>query len=171
MARHWLNAAVLLGLCGFGVALAAHRSPAPVSAPSDEIARLEQAFALDSGDAGAAQSLMRAYLERDTPGLAVSVVQRAPAAALATPASTDLASRALLGAGRATESLAVTRQIVNRCEAEGCDASLIARAARREQILTAMVEMGIEDADRDPAAVELALRRSTRQVRLAMVDQ
>lgn len=170
MARHWLNAAVLLGLCGFGAALSAHRSPGPVTAPSGDVARLEESFARDPGDASAAQALMRAYLENDAPGLAVSVVQRAPGAAFATPTSTDLASRALLGAGRATESLAVTRQVVSRCDGEPCDANLVARAARREQILTAMVEMGIEDADRDPAAVELALRRSTRQVRLAMAE-
>ena len=170
MARQWLNAAVLVGVCGLAAVFSAHRSASAVNGPSIDVASLESAVARDATDAKAVAALMRTYLEHDAPGLAVAVLQRSPDAALATPASSDLAARALLGAGRASESLSVTRQIVARCDRQPCDASLIARSARREQVLTAIVEMGIEDADSNPAAVELALRRSVRQVRLALND-
>ena len=130
MARQWLNAAVLVGVCGLAAVFSAHRSASPVAGPSAAVARLEQTVARDPGDAAAVAALMRSYLENGSPGLAVTVAQRAPAAALASPASSDLAARALVAAGHATEALAVTRQIVARCEDHACDASLVARASR-----------------------------------------
>lgn len=170
MARQWLNAAVLVGVCGLTAVFSAHRSASAVSGASVDVARLETAVALHADDPKAVSALMRSYLEHDAPGLAVTVLERSPAAAFATPQSSDLAARALLGAGRASESLTVTRKIVAECDRQPCDASLVARASRREQVLTAIVDVGIEDADCDPRAVELALRRSVRQVRLALND-
>ena len=115
------------------------------------------------------RALVQAYLDRDMPGLAVAVLSRSPAA-VTSPASSDLAARAYLGAGRATEALAMTKHVLSQCDASslGCEATLVARAARRASVLESMVEMGIEDAEKDPVGADLAMRRASRQVRIAM---
>lgn len=168
MAKHWINAAVLIGVAGLLAAGSARRGPSLVSAPADGVAQLEQTVARHPGDEHAVRSLMKVYLDRNEPGLAVAVAQRAPAAVVASATSTDLAARAYLGAGRASESLTLTRRALAQCAAESCDATMMARASRREQLLEAMQELGIEDADKNPEAVELAYRKSARTVRVAL---
>lgn len=171
MARQWINAGVVLGVTALVALSSSQRTPTLVSEAraGDPVAELERTVAHAPADGEAVRSLIKVYLERDAPGLAVTVASRSPGAAMATPASADLTARAYLGAGRATESLGVTRQVLARCEAqEPCEASLVARATRREQLLEAMVELGVEDADKNPEVVQLAYRKTARNVRVAL---
>ena len=62
----------------------------------------------------------------------------------------------------------MTRRALSLCAEQGCDASLVARSVRRENLLEAVIEMGIEDVTSNPEAAELAYRRTVRQVRVAM---
>jgi hypothetical protein len=171
MTMRWINAVVLLGVTGLLAIGAAHRTPElvmPKSAvPHDAVADLERAVAKHPSDGNAVRFLVQAYLDRDMPGLAVAVLQRSPAA-VRTPVEADLAARAYLGAGHATEALALSRQVLTTCDEGGCEATLVAHAARRAALLESMVEMGIEDADKDPEGASLAYRRSTRRVTIAM---
>ena len=171
MSLRWINAAVLLGVTSLLAAFATHRTPELVvpkgAAPGDATAELERAVAKHPGDGNSVRFLVQSYLDHDMPGLAVAVLQRSPGA-VRTPAEQDLAARAFLGAGHATEALLLSRQVLTACDEGGCDATTVARAARRTAVLESMVEMGIEDADKDPEGASLAYRRSTRRVTIAM---
>jgi hypothetical protein len=171
MARTWANALVLVGIASAVLLGATHRSPSLAhpqrqgGSPAHQA--LEERAARDPGDAPAAQALARSYLDRGDPGLAVAVLERSPSA-IDSASSADFAAVAYLNAGLGTASLSMTRKALDLCERQTCEASLIARAARREELLQAVLEMGVEDVTRHPEALELAYRRTVRQVRVAM---
>lgn len=169
MNKAWVFGALVLLVAGtFGMRMG-QRGALPVGegARGTELGALEAAVAHRPDDAEAVQRLMRAYMERGEPGSVLAVAQRSPVAAMATPASADLVARAHLGAGHATEALAVTTKVIAQCDVGACEGSLVARAMRRERLLETMVAMGIEDADKHPEAVEVAYQRSVRNVRFS----
>jgi hypothetical protein len=171
MAKPWANVVVLLGMAASVVVGASRRSPALVnqaSASSQRIESLENRAANQPGDVVAVQALVKTYLDQGAPGQAVAVLHRAPAAAFASPAASDLAATAYLNAGLGSASLSMTRRVLELCSEQRCDASLVARSVRREGVLEAVIEMGIEDVTSNPEAAQLAYRRTVRQVRVAM---
>jgi hypothetical protein len=169
--RTWLNLGVLMGVVGLITANAARPSPSRVVAgnQAQQLAVLEDAAAR-SPSAESLTPLVKAYLRDGRAGHAVAALERSPAAAVASPALADLASQAYVTTGRASHALVLARRTLDLCSESDrpCDMSLVSRAARREELLSALVEMGVEDPLMHPDAVELAQRRVVRQVRIAM---
>ena len=172
MSKHWMNGLMLLGIAGFAAANASQRTPERVISPSKNagMVTLEQAAALNPGDPQAVRPLVQSYLDQDAPGLAVAVLERAPRAAFASPSLGEIAASAYLSVGRSEDALVLTRHLLAQCDRDTapCEASFVLRNARREQVLTAIVDMGIKDPMQNPEAVALAYQRTVRQVRVAM---
>ncbi|MEZ4295476.1 MAG: hypothetical protein R3B70_10915 [Polyangiaceae bacterium] len=145
------------------------RARAPI-ATDTALASLESAAALQPS-ADSTSRLAGAYLERDQPGLACAVIEKAPAAVRSTPAVSHLYARALLHRGKVPEALAVARQVEASCaeslaESDGaCPAWLLARSARQLAFLEEMSAAGIEDPGLNPDGARAAYDRSARQVR------
>lgn len=115
--------------------------------------------------------LVSAYLERDQPGLASAVIEKAPPALRATPEISHLHARALLHRGRVREALAVARDVQSSCDRSisagdhDCPAWLVARSARQLAFLEEMLAAGIEDPGQNPEGARAAFDRSSRQIR------
>jgi len=172
MARGWLNAAVLLGLAALITVSASRRTPSLViekrGQALDEMTALENRVSINPDDQAAVLALARGFLNRGSPGLALAVLERSPSVAQGSATGADVAATALMNAGKNRQALAMTRQALALCEAGSCEASVAARAARREELLEAVLAVGIEDMDSDPEAVERAYHRALRRVQLAM---
>lgn len=130
-----------------------------------EMDRLETAAALRP-DADSVGALAGAYLDRDQPGLATAVLERAPRAVRERPEIGALEARALFHRGRAREALAVARSASDTCEAGGCAAWVVATTSRQVAFLEQVVAAGIEDPQANPSATRAAYERSTHEVRL-----
>lgn len=134
------------------------------------LAVLESDAALQPGAASTAK-LAAAYLERDQPGLASAVIEKAPPAVRATPEIAHLYARALLHRGKVPEALAVAREVQASCDVsissghKGCPAWLVARGARQLAFLEEMSAAGIEDPGQNPEGARAAFDRSSRQIR------
>jgi len=135
---------------------------------------LEDRAALAPG-ADTVGKLAAAYLERDQPGLASAVIEKAAPAVRATPEIAHLHARALLHRGKVPEALAMARQAESSCEATvdadahgrgACPAWLIARTARQLAFLEEMTAAGIDDPSSNPDGTRAAFDRSARKVRL-----
>jgi len=172
MARGWLNAAVLLGLSALITVSASRRTPSLViekrGQALEEMAALENRVSVNPDDQVAVLTLARGFLNRGSPGLALAVLERSPSVAQGSAAGADVTATALMNAGKNRQALAMTRQALALCEAGSCEANVAARAARREELLEAVLAVGIEDMDSDPEAVERAYHRALRRVQLAM---
>jgi hypothetical protein len=116
------------------------------------------------------RELAQAYLDARAPGLAVSLVERAPTSVRESAAVEHVYARALLDEGRAGDALAVERQVVATCTmVEGtCDTWLVASALRRVDILSELVAHGVEDAAANPEESAVAYMSATREARLAV---
>src|SRR4029078_9745062 len=79
----------------------------------------------------ATAALASAYLDRDQPGLATAVIEKAPRAVRERPEVAQLYARALFHRGHAREALAVARDASNACESASCPAWLVAKTARQ----------------------------------------
>ncbi len=144
---------------------------API-ATDTSLASLEERAAL-SPDADSVAKLASAYLDRDQPGLASAVLQKAPPAVQAAPEIAHLQARALLHRGKVPEALAMARQVEAACDASmesgeptrACPAWLLARSARQLAFLEEMSSAGIEDPGMNPEGARAAYDRSAREVR------
>lgn len=169
--RGWANLGVLVFVVGLVGVSAARQTPARIVARegAHRLAALEDAAA-SAPTAENLTPLVTSYLAEGRAGHAVAVLDRTPVVACESPALADLASQAYLTTGRASRSLALARRTLELCNGgnRACDMGLVARVARREELLGALVEMGVEDPLMNPEAVELASRRVSRQVRIAM---
>lgn len=148
--------------------LPAHaRSPIATDAG---LAALEADAALRN-DAASITKLAAAYLERDQPGLASAVIEKAPPAVRSRPEISHLHARALLHRGKVPEALAVARDVQATCDASisaggrVCPAWLVARSARQLAFLEEMHAAGIEDPGQNPDGARAAFDRSSRQIR------
>lgn len=169
MTRGWFNAVLLAGLSITAALGASQRTPSLVlGATTPGLAALEAQAARSPSDQEAVLRLSRAYLDRNAPGLALAVLDRSPAMLRASPAAIDVAATAQVRAGQNRRALASTRQALALCETQGCDGGLLARSARREELLEAAIAEGIEDVDANPDATERAYRKALRRVQLAM---
>lgn len=162
------NACVLAGIVwmsAFGPGLrAAQVMPSRVDV--GDLPTLE-ARAAHSPTALNISALAAAYLDRDQPGLAAAVIEKAPREVREQAEVTHLEARTLLRRGRVREALAVAEKAEARCAAPtdgACPAWLTAKASRQVAFLREVVAAGVDDPAADPAAVRAAFERSARQV-------
>jgi hypothetical protein len=129
------------------------------------VGALETEAALDPGSAAVAE-LATAYLERDQPGLASAVIEKAPRAVRERPEIAHLEARALFHRGRARQALALARDVQASCDGDRCAPWLVAKSTRHLAFLEEVVAAGIDDPELDRAATRAAYDRSAREVRL-----
>lgn len=141
------------------------------------IGSLETRAAAAPTDPTALRELAQAYLDSRQPGMAVGVIERAPAATRFEPTVDHLYARALLDQGRSADALAAEKRVLAACAAAestpatdtaACSTWLIASATRRAEIIEQLVQLGVEDANAHPEASSLAYHNATRQVSLSM---
>jgi hypothetical protein len=167
---------VLLGVSGlWAMSGTVSEESLLAGAEVDSLPRLEAVVASHPDDARETRALAQAYVEARQPGLAVALVERAPASV-----STDLPvrhayARALVDEGRGDEALAVERAVLAECEkwaegavpsAPGCDPVLFASATRRAEILQALIGLGVTDARAHPEETRIAYQNATREARV-----
>ena len=167
--RGW-NVAVLAAAGALWLVSGTQRERAVMATVTPEMGALEDEVAAKPGDAAAAKRLAQAYLDAQAPGLALAVIGRAPLHVRENPSVGHVYARALRDQGRALEALAAERQVLDGCAAteSACDASLIASATRRSEILEQLVQLGVEDAQAHPEASVVAYHNATREARLAL---
>src|SRR5262249_12528216 len=113
-----------------------------------DLAALEKDAALDPS-APSVVHLAAAYLDRDPPGLASAVIERAPEAVRARPEVAQAYARSLFARGHAREALAVARDARDACAAAeetspaDCPAWLMAKTTRQIAFLEEVVSAGI----------------------------
>lgn len=169
MARGWLNAMLLAGFSIVAALGASQRTPSLVlSEPAAQLTELEARVARAPEDQDAVLRLTQIFLEQNSPGLALAVLDRSPALLHRSAAAADLAATARLRTGQNRSALAMTRQALSLCERQGCDGVTVARNAHREELLEAALADGIEDVDANPEATARAYRKAVRRVQLAM---
>ncbi len=134
---------------------------------------LETQVAERPADPIAVRNLAQAYLDVRVPGLALNVIESAPALVRTEPIIDHLYARALLEQGRAVDALAAEQRVLDACEpgmdgVSRCDTWLLASATRRADIMRQLVELGVEDANAHPEASAVAYHNATREARLAV---
>jgi hypothetical protein len=135
-----------------------------------DISALETSASLSPTSENVA-ALATAYLDRDQPGLASAVLEKAPAEVQRAPEIGHLQARALFQRGRPREALATAREVQEICAspapgAPRCSSWLTAKTARQVAFFREVVSAGIEDPRADPAATLAAYDRSAREVRM-----
>jgi hypothetical protein len=168
MLRAW-NVVVLVAVSGLWLASGTQREKAVLEETPAGLEPLEAKVAAQPTDAVATRELAQAYLDAHSPGLALSVVEAAPVAVRHAPQVEHVYARALLDQGRANEALAAEHRVLATCDdGSSCDSWLIASATRRADILTQLVQLGVEDAQAHPEASAIAYHNATREARLAL---
>lgn len=177
--RVW-NVAVLAAAAAMWLATGT-RAAKPVfadDARSAQVRALEADVATHPSDAGKVETLAQAYLDNRAPGLAVSLVEGSPENVQSSPRVEHVYARALVEQGRNQEALVAERRVLDACGeldaaavAKGCDASMLASATRRADILDQLVTLGVEDAQAQPEEASLAYRRATREAHAVVASQ
>jgi predicted Zn-dependent protease len=166
--RAW-NVVVLAAVSGLWLASGTQREKPVLEETPTALQPLEAKVAAHPTDALATRELAQEYLDARSPGLALSVVERAPSNVRHAPQVEHVYARALLDQGRANEALLAERSVLAQCAGDGaCDAWLVASATRRADILQELVQLGIEDAQAHPEASAIAYHNATREARLAL---
>jgi len=131
---------------------------------------LEIAYAESDHDPLKLRDLAQGYLDSASPGLAIGVIEAAPQPVKDKPQIQHVYARALLDQGRANDALTMEKKVLDQCASQEttCDAWLVASATRRTEILTELVQLGIEDAQAHPEASVIAYHNATRQATLAV---
>jgi hypothetical protein len=125
-------------------------------------------------DAVRRRELAQAYLDAKAPGLAIRVVESAPASSRENPALEHVYARALIEQGRSTDALAAEHRVLAACDRDAdrgerrCDTWLILSATRRSEILRQLVDLGVDDAQAHPEASAIAYHNATREAKLAV---
>jgi hypothetical protein len=172
--RVWLVNGLVLGAMGWMASFAgmdvraARVLPEQVAKAADHatLARLEARAAEAPTSVSDAVALAAAYLDRQQPGLASAVLEKAPREVRQHAEVAHLYARALFHRGHAREALAVAREASDTCDSASCPAWLVAGTARQVAYFEQVVAAGIDDPENDPEATRAALRRSAHQVRL-----
>jgi predicted Zn-dependent protease len=139
-----------------------HRSPGGAA-----LAQLETRAALAPDNSAPIAALATAYLDRDQPGLATAVIEKAPRQVREEPQIAHLYARALFHRGRSREALAVARDASETCtDSPSCPAWLVAKTSRHLAFLEQVVAAGIDDPLDNPTATRAAYERSSHEVRL-----
>jgi len=164
-------AAMLWGLSG-----TQREKPVLAATEPEAVHVLEVKVAAHPADVEATRALAQAYLDARQPGLAVVLVEGAPAMVRDDVRAQHVYARALVDEGRNEEALAVERSVVSACRplaeggaaAQGCDPVLLASAMRRTDILRELVSLGVEDAQAHPEMSLVAYQNATREARVVM---
>jgi hypothetical protein len=151
-----------------------HEKPVLAAAEPDAVRALEVQAAAHPSDPDTTRSLAQAYLDAHQPGLAIVLVEGAPAPVRADLHVRHVYARALIDEGRNDEALAVDEQVVATCRplaegaaaAAGCDTVLLASAIRRTEILRALVAQGVKDSQAQPEESLVAYQNATREARV-----
>jgi predicted Zn-dependent protease len=166
--RFWVANGLLLGGIAWMTSFAgmevraAQVLPRPAVAGGVAIEQLETRAALAPASAPTVAALAGAYLERDQPGLATAVIEKAPRTIREQPEVAHLYARALFHRGRAREALAVARDASETCGAlPSCPAWLVAKTTRQVAFFEQVVAAGIDDPQDAPTATRAAYERST----------
>jgi hypothetical protein len=175
-----------LRACGAAVVVAAgmlcivggtaREHPVLGSDASASIGGLEARVAACPNDAQETRTLAQLYLDARQPGLAIVLVEGAPAEVRNDVRVRHAFARALIDEGHNGEALVVEELVVGTChplEDEtaspiGCDAVLLASAMRRVDILRELLALGVEDARAQPEASLVAYQNATRGARVAL---
>ena len=168
------NVAVLLAIGAIWFAGTTQREkPVVGDTHAQKVLGLEEAAAAQPADAARLRELAQGYLDARQPGMALGVIERAPAAIRGEPTVEHLYARALLDQGRSADALAAEKRVLDRCadpspNAPVCSTYLIASATRRAEIIEQLVQLGVEDANAHPEASSLAYHNATRQVGISV---
>jgi hypothetical protein len=167
--RAW-NVVVLAAALGVWLASGTQREkPVLAQAKADTVRVLENQVASHPTDVKGVLALGQAYLDAQSPGLAVAVIESSPVAVRAEARVDHLYARALVAQGRNQDALVAERRVLAKCASDPatpCDAFLIASATRRADILQELVNLGVEDSQAQPEASRIAYHNATRQVGL-----
>ena len=175
-----------MGLRAYGVAMVAavgalwlmsgtQREKPVLAATEPEAVRvLEASVVARPVDVDANRALAQAYLDARQPGLAIVLVEGAALVVRDDVRVQHVYARALVDAGRNDEALAAERRVLAMCRPlldgglvpPGCDAVLLASSARRTQILSELVSLGVEDAQAHPETSLIAYQNATREARV-----
>jgi len=148
--------------------------PVLAATEPDAVSTLEADVAAHPADADKVRQLAQAYLDARQPGLAVVLVEGAAPQVKDDVRVQHVYARALVDEGRNGEALAVERGVVARCRpvaegapaAPGCDSVLLASAIRRQDILSELVTLGVQDSEAHPEASFVAYQNATREARV-----
>jgi hypothetical protein len=165
------NAWVLAAVFGLWLSSGTQRERPLVAEPrQDLVRRLEARVVAKPDDEAARRDLAQAYLDVRAPGLALHVVESAPAALRHRPRLEHLYARALTEEGRSADALRAQRRVLAACAEtnDACETWFLAAATRRADILQELVHFGIEDAQAHPERSAIAYHKATRQARLAV---
>jgi hypothetical protein len=152
-------------------------SDAGGAAVADRVRACEAGAAAHPDDPEATRALAQAYLDALQPGLALGVLEAAPALLRGDARTQHLYARALLEQGRNDDALAAESTVVASCmpiadnapasqSGPGCDAILLASAIRRAAILRELVALGVEDTRAQPEESFVAYQNATREARV-----
>lgn len=141
-------------------------STAPVIADQTKLATLEKEAGANPDEAQLA-TLAQGYLDQRQPGLALSLLERPGVPS--TARLDQVRATAYLAQGEGFHALELTRAVAERCEVEVCPAWLVAKAARQDAFLTALLEQGVVDPAQDATATAHALAKSQIAVQLVAV--
>lgn len=176
--RTWAIVGGLVAAVAVLAASGVQREHALLSGPFVQTVREREArAAARPGDPEANRALAQAYLDVGQPGLAVALLRDAALAGGEGGVRTrHLYGRALIDDGRGLEALSIEQRVVGACAplvegapaASGCDATLLASALRRVDILRELAAMGVSDVVAHPEAALIAYQNATREVRVAM---
>jgi hypothetical protein len=148
-----------------------------MSALTDRVRTCEASAAAHPDDPESTRALAQAYLDAQQPGLALGLLEAAPAALRVDARTRHLYARALLEQGRNDDALAAEASVVASCmpvadnapaqpPGPGCDAVLLASAVRRDAILTELVALGVQDTRAQPEESFVAYQNATREARV-----
>jgi hypothetical protein len=165
---------LVLGAIGWIVAFGATEQRAAQLLPQREVPGIApadfqglEASAAHAPTARSVVALANAYLDRDQPGLASAVLEKAPRDVLSRPEVAEVLARALFHRGRAREALAVARDANEACaDSSTCAPWLLGKTSRQVAFFEQIVAAGIDDPQADPEGTRSAYERSAHEVRL-----
>jgi hypothetical protein len=148
-------------------------------AVAERVRAFEANAAARPDDLEATRALAQAYLDAQQPGLALGLLEAAPAALRGDPRTQHLYARALLDQGRNDDALVAEGRVVASCmpvadrapvlaSGPGCDAVLLASAVRRAAILKELVALGVQDTRAQPEESSVAYQNATREARVTV---
>jgi hypothetical protein len=173
MQLHTPNAVLIAMLGCLFLASGTHHERAVISADRADAVRALEASYSERHDASALQQLAQAYVDAESPGLAVSAIGGAPVDLRATPVVQHTYARALLDSGRAQDALVAEHRALDACASAAetgspCETWLVASATRRADILAQLAILGVQDAQAHPEASAIAYHNATREARFAV---
>jgi hypothetical protein len=177
MALRMVGAAVLMATLSLWMMSGTSRERPVLAAGAPEAIRgLETVVAAHPSDSKETRRLAQAYLDAHQPGLAIVLVEAAPATVRDDVRVAHVYARALIDEGRNNSALDAEGRVVGGCRAlaeggaarTGCDSVLLASALRRVDILRELLSLGVLDARAHPEASLVAYQNATREARVAL---